>query len=45
MKALSLLLLFIWLAFEINHKDMAAPEPDDPYRLERWKNGEKNLDS
>ncbi len=45
MQALALFLLLMWLACEINYMDMSAPEPNDPYRLERWRDGEGSLDS
>jgi len=44
MRALCLLILFIWLACEINQMDAPAPKPDDPYRLDRWRDGETGLD-
>lgn len=44
MQALSLFLLVMWLACEINGMDMSAPKPNDPYRLDRFHNGEKSLD-
>lgn len=44
MQALSLFLLAVWLAFEINHMDMSAPPPEDPYRYDRWQKGEKSLE-
>jgi len=38
MTALGILLLLFWLSVELGYHDLAQPEPDDPYRLDRWKN-------
>ena len=35
-----LLLLAVWLASEICGRVLASPPPDDPYRADRWRNGE-----
>lgn len=40
MIGLILVLLALWLACEICARDLAAPPPADPYRLERWKGGD-----
>lgn len=40
MIGLILLLLALWLASEICGRDLASPSPADPYRLERWRNGD-----
>jgi hypothetical protein len=40
MIGLILLLLALWLACEICGHDLASPPPDDPYRADRWRNGE-----
>ena len=37
---LSLLIVALWLASEIAHRDLSGPVPKDPYRLDRWRNGE-----
>ena len=37
---LSLLILALWLASEIAARDLASPTPKDPYRLDRWRQGE-----
>ena len=39
MIGLILVLLALWLAWEICARDFAAPPPADPYRLDRWRAG------
>ncbi len=41
---LCLLLLALWLASEIVARDLSAPAPKDPYRLDRWRKGEGDPD-
>jgi hypothetical protein len=41
---LSLLISALWLACEIVSRDLASPAPKDPYRLDRWCNGEGDPD-
>ena len=41
---LCLLILALWLASEIVARDLSAPAPKDPYRLDRWRNGEGDPD-
>ncbi len=41
---LSLLILALWLASELAASDLSGPEPKDPYRLDRWRKGEKEPD-
>ncbi len=41
---LCLMILALWLACEIVSRDLANPAPKDPYRLDRWRNGEGNPD-
>ena len=41
---LSLLISALWLACEIVSRDLASPAPKDPYRLDRWRNGEGDPD-
>ena len=41
---LSLLILALWLASEIVARDLASPAPKDPYRLDRWRQGEGDPD-
>ncbi len=41
---LSLLILALWLASEIAARDLASPTPKDPYRLDRWREGEGDPD-
>ncbi len=41
---LNLLLLALWLACEIVSRDLSSPAPKDPYRLDRWCNGEGDPD-
>lgn len=36
-----LLILALWLASEIASRDLASPAPKDPYRLDRWRQGEQ----
>ena len=40
MIGLVLVILALWLACEICARDLAGPKPKDPYRLDRWRNGE-----
>ncbi len=37
---LILLILALWLASEIVARDLSGPAPKDPYRLDRWRQGE-----
>ncbi len=39
---LSLLILALWLASEIVARDLSSPPPRDPYRLDRWRKGERD---
>ena len=39
-----LLILALWLASEIAHRDLSGPVPKDPYRLDRWRKGEEAPD-
>ena len=41
---LCFLILALWLASEIVGKDLSSPAPKDPYRLDRWRNGEGDPD-
>ncbi len=41
---LSLLILALWLASEIVARDLSSPAPKDPYRLDRWREGEGDPD-
>ncbi len=41
---LCFLILALWLASEIAARDLSGPAPKDPYRLERWRNGEGDAD-
>ena len=41
---LCLLILALWLASEIAGRDLSARAPRDPYRLDRWRKGEKDPD-
>ena len=41
---LCFLMLALWLASEIVARDLSSPPPKDPYRLDRWRNGEGDLD-
>ena len=41
---LSLLILALWLASEIVARDLSSPAPKDPYRLDRWRQGEGDPD-
>ncbi len=41
---LCLLILALWLASEIVARDLSAPAPKDPYRLDRWRKGEADPD-
>lgn len=41
---LCLMILALWLACEIVSRDLASPAPKDPYRLDRWRNGEGDPD-
>lgn len=40
MIGLILVLLAVWLACEICGHDLASPPPADPYRADRWRNGD-----
>lgn len=40
MIGLILVLLALWLACEICTQDLKRPPPPDPYRAERWRDGE-----
>ena len=40
MTGLILVLLALWLACEICARDLAQAEPRDPYRLDRWRDGQ-----
>jgi Na+-transporting methylmalonyl-CoA/oxaloacetate decarboxylase gamma subunit len=42
--SLCLLILALWLASEIVARDLSAPAPKDPYRLDRWRKGEGDPD-
>ena len=42
--SLCVLILILWLASEIVARDLAGPAPEDPYRLDRWRNGEGDPD-
>jgi hypothetical protein len=37
---LALIILALWLACEICARDLAQPEPKDPYRWDRWRKGD-----
>ncbi len=39
---LALLILALWLASEICAFDLRQPRPRDPYRLDRWREGDGN---
>ncbi len=41
---LILLILALWLASEIVARDLSGPAPKDPYRLDRWRQGEGDPD-
>ena len=41
---LTLLILALWLACEIVARDLSSPAPKDPYRLDRWRQGEGDPD-
>ncbi len=41
---LTLLILALWLASEIVARDLSSPAPKDPYRLDRWREGEGDPD-
>ena len=41
---LYLMILALWLASELAARDMSGPAPKDPYRLDRWRNGEGDPD-
>ncbi len=41
---LTLLILALWLASEIVARDLSRPAPKDPYRLDRWRQGEGDPD-
>ena len=38
------LILALWLASELAARDLSGPAPKDPYRLDRWRNGEGDPD-
>ena len=40
MTGLILVLLALWLACEICARDLAQAKPRDPYRLDRWRDGQ-----
>ena len=42
MLGLCLLILALWLASEIVSRDLSSAAPTDPYRLDRWRKGERN---
>jgi len=42
--SLCVLILALWLASEIVARDLWGPAPEDPYRLDRWRNGEGDPD-
>ncbi len=42
--SLCLLILALWLASEIVARDLSSPAPKDPYRLDRWRKGERDPD-
>jgi len=42
--SLCVLILILWLASEIVARDLSSPAPKDPYRLDRWRNGERDPD-
>ena len=44
MFGLCLLILALWLASEIVSRDAAAAAPEDPYRLDRWRDGDGERD-
>ena len=39
MLGLVLVILALWLACEICARDISQPEPPDPYRKDRWRDG------
>ncbi len=41
---LYLMILALWLASELAARDLSGPTPKDPYRLDRWRNGEGDPD-
>ncbi len=41
---LYLMILALWLASELAARDLSGPAPKDPYRLDRWRNGEGDPD-
>ncbi len=41
---LCFLILALWLASELAARDLSGPAPKDPYRLDRWRNGEGDPD-
>jgi len=45
MTGLILVLLALWLACEICARDLAQPEPRDPFRLDRWRGERSRADS
>ncbi len=42
--SLCVFLLILWLASAIVAKDLSSVAPKDPYRLDRWRNGEGDPD-
>ena len=44
MLGLCLLILALWLASEIVGGDLSSRAPKDPYRLDLWRNGERDPD-
>ena len=44
MLGLCFLILALWLASEIVGRDLSSVAPKDPYRLDRWRKGERNPD-
>jgi len=42
--SLGVLILILWLASEIVARDLSSPASKDPYRLDRWRNGEGDPD-
>ncbi len=44
LSSLCVLILVLWLASEIVARDLSSPAPEDPYRLDRWRQGEGDPD-
>ena len=44
MLGLCFLILALWLACEIVGRDLAGAAPEDPYRSDRWRRGEREPD-